>query len=154
MRSTISTFRKAGCSASTLLMLSAALGCGPGSATVSGRVTYNGTPLTRGDILIYGANGKVQSGPIGTDGHYTIFKAPVGDVKVAVAASRPSTPPPTSPGMRRIKGVMKHPRSAHNPSPSPVKVVPIPERYKDPDKSGLSFTLKSGEQTINLDLTP
>jgi hypothetical protein len=131
-----------------LLVLLAALGCGSGSATVSGKVTYKGEPLPAGSVAIYGANGKVQSGPIGADGTYTISKAPVGDVKMAVVT------PNASPVTRKIKGEVKHPGATDGASSSPIKVVPIPDRYKDPDKSGLNFTLKSGEQTINLDLTP
>jgi hypothetical protein len=147
----ISTLRRAGCLASALLVLLAAVGCGPGSATVSGRVTYKGAPLPSGDVLIYGANGKVQSGPIGADGNYAIYKAPVGDVKMAVVPPNPSSQMMLP---RQVKGARKHPGATDDASMPPIKVVPIPERYNDPDKSGLNFTLKSGEQTIDLDLTP
>jgi hypothetical protein len=135
--------------ASALLVLLAALGCGSGSATVSGKVTYKGEPLPAGSVAIYGANGKVQSVTIGTDGTYTISKAPVGDVKMTVVTPNPS------PGAQQSKGATrKHPGAEDTASSPPLKVVPIPERYTDPDKSGLNFTLKPGEQTINLDLTP
>jgi hypothetical protein len=45
-------------------------------------------------------------------------------------------------------------RRSRNPPPSlpAIKFVPIPNRYKEPDKSGLNFTLKPGAQTINLEL--
>jgi hypothetical protein len=137
-----------GWSASALLVLLAALGCSSGSATVSGKVTYKGEPLPAGSVAIYGANGRVQSGPIAGDGTYTIAKAPVGDVKMTVVTPNPS--PETRQG-KRGRDPIKHPGAA---DAAPIKVVPIPDRYKEPDKSGLNFTLKSGEQTINLDLTP
>jgi hypothetical protein len=142
-----------------LLLLLTALGCGSGSATVSGRVTYKGEPLTAGDIIIYGANGKIDSGPISADGTYAIYKAPVGDVKIAVLTPKPLPPQrPPGPGVRKDQGERTRKRifkEAVPPAPTvppPVKVVPIPDRYKEPDKSGLNFTLKPGEQTIDLDL--
>jgi hypothetical protein len=148
--------RLGGCSA-VLLLLMAVTGCGSGTADISGRVTYQGKPLPAGAVIIHGANGKVQSGPISADGTYAIYKAPVGDVKIAVVTPKPPPPQPAAtPGMKRSKGGgRKHPGAAEAHPPPPVdKFVPIPERYKDPEQSGLTFTLKSGSQTIDLDLQP
>ena len=36
----------------------------------------------------------------------------------------------------------------------PDVVVPIPDKYAEPDTSGLTFTVKRGEQTHNITLTP
>jgi hypothetical protein len=134
-----------------LLVLLTALGCG-GSANVSGKVTYKGEPLPWGNVVIYGANGKIESGQISPDGTYAVHKAPVGEVKMAVIVSNPS--PKTPPGQTLGKGPKTRPPRRLPPPPDlpPIKFVPIPDRYKEPDQSGLNFTLKSGEQTIDLDL--
>src|SRR5262249_15289796 len=148
--------RRVGCLTSALLVLLTALGCGSGSATVSGRVTYQGEPLTAGDLIIYGANGQIQSGQISADGTYAIYKAPVGDVKMAVLTPKdlPAQRPPEPGGVWQGKkgGRKKTLIKEEFKPPPPVKVVPIPDRYKEPDKSGLNFTLKRGEQTIDLNL--
>jgi hypothetical protein len=150
-----STLRRVGCLTSALLVLLTALGCGPGSATVSGRVTYQGEPLTAGDLIIYGANGQIQSGQISADGTYAIYKAPVGDVKMAVLTPKelpPQRPEPAGVPQGKKGGRKKTLVNVEVPAPPPVKIVPIPDRYKEPDKSGLNFTLKRGEQTIDLNL--
>lgn len=150
MPSMISALRRVACPASVLLALLAALGCG-GSATVSGKVTYKGEPLPWGSVVIYGADGKVESGRISPDGAYAVHKAPVGDVKMAVIVSDPS--PRKASEMQLGAGAKKRTmRPPGIPDVPAIKFVPIPDRYKEPDQSGLNFTLKSGAQTIDLDL--
>jgi hypothetical protein len=130
------------------------MGCGGGgTATVSGKVTYKGEPVTAGYVTYYGADGKTDSGRIDADGHYTVYKAPVGDVKVAVLTSDPKRRVPSG-GLSKGKQASKHPDSEITASDQVGKFVAIPPRYKDPDKSGLAFTVKSGSQVINLELNP
>jgi len=52
---------------------------------------------------------------------------------------------------------MSHPRSpgADEPKEQPIKgkYVPIPAQYADPGTSGLTFTVKSGSQTHDIELS-
>jgi|SRR5262249_43502466 len=142
---------------SVLLLLAAVPGCGEGgTATVSGKVVYKGAPVTFGAVAIYGADGKTASGRIDADGHYTVEKVPIGDVKVAVLTPNPTTPKVFSKGgfKSKSKGKVKDSDSEVPNLGSVGKFVAIPARYKEPDQSGLTFTIKSGSQTIDLELKP
>jgi hypothetical protein len=143
-----------------LLLFLFFVGCGGGTtATVSGKVIYQGEPVTAGYVAFYGVDGKVDSGRIDADGHYTVYKAPVGDVKVAVLTADPTRKPPSG-GLSKGKqtgGLTKGkpPSDTEITVPERVgKFVAIPAHYKNPDQSGLAFTVKSGAQTIDLELNP
>ena len=127
---------------SRMLLLCAVLGlcgCG-GKATVTGVVTYKGTPLPSGTVTFYGEKKEVVSGPIGTDGRYTVSKVPFGTVKITV-----STP-------TVLKDTKKLPPAKDVVKVPPVKVVPIPPKYSDPAKSGLTCTVTSNPQEHPIDL--
>ena len=55
-----------------LLPVLAACGCGRSEATLRGRVTVQGKPLTTGTVLFLGSDNRVATGSIGPDGHYNI----------------------------------------------------------------------------------
>jgi hypothetical protein len=140
------------------LALLAGLGCGSSTGTVTGKVTFNGQPVTSGSVVFHGADGRVDSGLLDTQGNYTITRAPVGTVKVAVMAAKSSTKVVgggAPPGPPAGKGKLKQgPDSTEKPIPATVEKSPIPERYYDPEKSGLVYTVTSGTQVIDIDLKP
>src|SRR5437016_6252132 len=83
----------------------APLGCGGGTGTVTGKVTYNGEPLPSGIVLFTNADGKgTQEAEVQPDGSYKVERVPAGLARVAVittpsvgeAAGRRG--PPGSPG--------------------------------------------------------
>src|SRR5262245_65973426 len=67
-----------------------ALVCGCGSsnpnipATISGRVTYKGTPLPGGNMLFTSQGGGAYPASIGVNGEYTGRGFPVGDMTVTI----------------------------------------------------------------------
>lgn len=141
-----------------LVFLSAA-GCGGATAIVSGKVTYEGKPVTSGYVAFYSADGQTVTGRIDDEGQYTVSKAPVGDVKVAVFTTDPAQKPPRQllANGKQGGGPSKGKAPPEEETMEPVragKFVAIPSRYKDPEQSGLNFTVKSGPQTIDLDLKP
>src|SRR5262249_59053460 len=69
-------------------ILLAVCACGSETATVTGKVTFQDKPVTSGSVVFYGDNGQVDSGLLDAEGKYTIARAPVGVVKVAVLASK------------------------------------------------------------------
>ena len=115
-------------------------------AEVSGRVLYKNKPVTGGSVAFVASDGFASSGVIDEKGNYTI-SAPVGDVRIGVdnrgvgqkpmaaaskGAGRPDAEPPTP-----IKGTYRQ----------------IPEKYYDPSTSGLTYTVKSGPQTHDIELS-
>ena len=135
-----------------LLVPLGASGCGPG--TVSGTVSYKGKLLRGGNVLFVGAAGKSSvSASIQDDGTYTLTGVPTGAVTVCVetASLKPVWGPPARhykapPGMQAPGGLTE--------APPPKHYVPIPDKYGKPDQSGLSYAVKSGRQTYDINLPP
>lgn len=126
-----------------IAMLAFANGChAPTTGEVSGKATFQGQPIGWGTIAMIDAKEVVGSGVIRA-GLYKIPKAPLGPCKVTVIAH---PPPPQLAQFGSTK--------ATGNSSQPAAFVPLPERYQDPEKSGLSFTVKTGQQVYDIDLKP
>jgi hypothetical protein len=124
--------------ASALIFLAVVVlsGCSAGgnnAAVVSGTVTYKSKPLPAGTITFHGADGKIGSGKLGTDGRYAVSNAPLGPVKISIL-----TPPATSKDPAAVAGSTS---------------VVLPPHYADPDKSLLTFKVEPGSQVHHIDLS-
>jgi hypothetical protein len=113
-------------------------GCGGKHGTVSGKVTYQGQPLTSGLVIFVDRDGKVtQPAGIEVDGSYAADKVPVGPMAVCVET---------------------HPLSGGDGGPNTAKdqlrprYVPLPTRYKDAKQSGLSLDVKPGQNVYDIEL--
>jgi hypothetical protein len=128
----------------SLFLALALLGCGPSVTEVSGTVTFKDRRLTSGSVIFVGQDGESSSSAIAEDGSYQIENAPVGPVRIAVA-SHPREPP----GLKRPPGQAAPLRE--DPKDGTVK---IPKKYEDHKTSDLSYTVKRGSNTFNIDLEP
>ena len=150
------------------VLLALTAGCSS-SATVSGKVSYKGEPLQSGIVLFVADNGWTGSSSINPDGTYSIPKAPPGQVKIAVDTLQPAqgADRPGMMGSGPMKGpppgmTMVPPKDANVPKEvfekSPLynapklKIVPIPDKYKKVETSGLTYEVKRGKQEHNIDL--
>lgn len=127
----------------TLLAL-AAIGCG-GYGDVSGKVTYKGKALVWGTVQFEGSDNMIRQGNINSDGTYEISHVATGEAKVAVSSINPK-----SSDFQLRRPQEGGPRA--NPRPEVKGWFPIPEKYDRPYKSGLTYTIKSGENQIDIDL--
>lgn len=148
------------------VLLLSALPCltGCGSSKVSGKVTYQGKTVPGGLVVFHGANNWTGNSPIEQDGSYTIVKPPPGPVKITVDTSsmRPVQLPRNVPGMENMPGAKgkmppNMPEEAkknplYNPELNAGRYLAIPANYADPEKSGLSYEVKSGPQTHDIKL--
>ena len=118
-----------------------------GAATVSGRVTYRGQPVRVGTVLIEGRDGIARTAAI-TDGTYAVPGVPVGPCRVAVLS-----PLPAQAGAGQLPDKDKQgpgrPAGRRSPPPGWVK---LPERYGDPEKSGLGCDVGRGTTTYDVEL--
>lgn len=106
----------------------------PPKTTVVGKVTYNSQPLTGGSINFVGADGFGQAS-IEKDGSYQMVDPPTGPVKASVRSMSISL-------QKKDKGdKMKW-----------VTKSLIPTKFNDPERSGLRYTIRSGQQEIHIDL--
>jgi hypothetical protein len=114
----------------------ALLGCGGSGGSmksvVTGKVTFNGAPVPAGTVTFIAQNteGTTMMSAI-DNGTYRIPNFPPGEVKISVQGpGRPSNPEDKTPR------------------------VTLPEKYLNVMTSGLTYTVKTGQQTHDLNLTP
>ena|SRR5437588_766530 len=117
------------------------IGCGPGRGDITGKVSYQGKPLRSGTVSVLGSDGVPKSGLINQDGTYTIHDAPAGSIKALVTSADPGESQPAV----RIQGTPQ-------PKVDRSGWFAIPEKYGDFEKSGLTFELKSGPNTWDIDM--
>lgn len=128
-----------------------ACGCGARTATVAGRVTFVGQPVSGGSVIVYCSDKQIARGIIGVDGTYSIPNVPYGACAVTVQA------PPRGPLGLRLQ--QTPPPASDGPIPPTVESsaparLAIPLRYAVPEESGLSLVIDRGLVTYDLDLKP
>lgn len=134
-------------------VLSLAFVCSPGcspslpTATVVGCVTYNGMPVTSGDVVMIGGDGRpALPERVRADGTFTIGRVLPGRVKVGFFNPPPPALPQISSAAAAEDKELKQMREL-------VKLyVPTPKKYADPEQSGLLFDLKAGHNECNIEL--
>lgn len=118
-----------------------AIGCGRGD--VAGKVTYNGKPLVWGTVQMEGSDKLVKYGNIETDGTFLVEDLPTGEAKVAVSSINPNS------SDFQVRGTENRPAK---PRPQIKGWFPIPAEYQDLSKAKLSYTVKRGQNTYEIDL--
>lgn len=155
------------------LIAALAAGCG-GKANPKGKVTYQGKPVVWGSVTLVDSTGMYHQGEIDLQGNYSIDGVPTGPVKIGV-----HSPKPEDPGGRGGKGGkgapiggvagkgaadIEDPREKffasqggkknvepEKPRPPAGAWFPIPEKFSDPQTSGLTGDVKSGTP-LDIDL--
>lgn len=155
--------KRAALGGSLVLAFSAAVlvGCGtdasrPKLGRVSGKVTYNGQPVTKGIVSFVprggpGAEtGQSATGEIGSDGSYTLTTFENGDGAVlgehtVLVMAREEDP--------AIKGHgMPIPNAKGKITIKPAKSL-VPEKYATAANSPLRYTVKEGSNPYDIELT-
>jgi hypothetical protein len=136
---------------SSLLVAAAVLagisGCGPGKASVGGKVTYKGKPLAMGTVFMSGSDGVAVTAAINADGTYRIDSMVPGLTKVGV-----SSPKPVSPQIVAQARKGRPPAPNAPPPQDAANWFEVPEKYVDPRTSELTVTLKPGDNVHNIEL--
>jgi hypothetical protein len=135
------------------LALALVLGCGPGSqrsASLSGKVSYKGQPVTGGNMTLFFGNTAYPVG-LGADGTYSAIQLPEGDATVTVETETLSPNRPTY-GGKGGKGGMSSPPPQGSGGVAGT-YVKIPAEYASKDKSDLKVTLKRGKNQKDFELT-
>jgi hypothetical protein len=126
----------------SLLLFAVLSGCGPagkdGKAVVKGTVTIGGSLANSGQVTFTIGNESL-SGMIDPQGNYSVVGLTPGEAKVTVTNLSIPTAPIT-PGMPGAENVV-------------TKPIPIPAKYGNVETSGLTFTVKKGENTYNIELS-
>jgi len=132
-------------------------GCGGGTGSVSGTVTYKPKgKVASGTVMILAADGKPRYGEIGADGSYSVADVPAGKCKVTV--SSPDTSGQVNrgaegpPGRPTIQGGREPAGGKGAKAAPPSGWFAIPEKYGDAANSGLSVDVQRGTTTHNIEL--
>ena len=124
-------------------------GCGPKGpavATVKGRITAAGKPLTSGVVMYQSENGNLAlTAEIGPQGEYQVKTydspgLPPGKYKVAVKPAAPKTDQP--------------PLAGDALTAQPFTDKNIPEKYHSLESSGLSTNVTLEDKSYDFDLAP
>jgi hypothetical protein len=125
---------------------------------VSGKVMYNGKPLPGGQVTFLTSKGYTFTSVIDPEGNYKL-RAGVGEARIAVdnqmlkTSNEPPRPSLTNhPGMKPPPGAKVEEKKSAGPTITGT-YVSIPEKYRSPDESGLTFTVTKGSQTHDIELS-
>jgi hypothetical protein len=132
----VTVVRPAAWLASAILAVSLSR-CGNGTATLSGKVTYRGRPVTSGSIVVLNADGTAKSGVIQPDGTYSVAGVGRGHVRLAVISPDPAHGRSvlTVEANRARAGQKRTHAVAYRPKTS--SWFPLPRELGDPQSSGL-----------------
>jgi len=136
-----------------ICLLVFAVGCQTGKpksaqyVDVTGKVTYQGKPVTGGQVSFFNDQGFNNNGVIDENGNYKI-SSPVGNVKIMVDNRM------LRQGQREAAKMGAGPRpGGEQPNPIKGKFMRLPEKYSAPDKTDLTYTVSNGPQTHDIELT-
>lgn len=157
------------------LVVPLAIGCGGGKGKVTGNVTVDNKPLPGGTITFHPSKGNAASGEI-IDGQYTVTGVPTGNARVSVSTAYLKqeadalgmanqnmsmsmggrTPPRDIPPEARAaleKEKQRADESIQKSKELRARYRPIPEKYANPDSSGITLSVKSGTNPFDLSLS-
>jgi len=121
-------------------------GCGGGTGSVSGKVMYNGTALPYGSVQFMTPGGAFVS-EIGSDGSYSLSSLPIGSATISVTCQDPKY----ADYMKQLSASGRDPKIP-KPKGRPEDYSKIPSKYSDFNTSGLTYEVKSGAHTYNIEL--
>lgn len=120
-------------------------------ADVVGKVTYEGEPLTSGNVKLYASDGVPRDASINADGTYRFREIPYGPARFAVYCMRAELVE----HMQQLAGrggrggeIVTTP----DPEIEPEDFSIIPLRYSDPQQSGLTLEVDGPRCSFDLKL--
>ena len=131
------------------ILLAAVCGCGKSTATVTGKVTYQGRVVSYGSVIFLSANKTARSGVISPDGSYTVDGVALGPVSIAVISHDPSK------GRSVLRDHKPAQPGSQGTAPQEAALkrwFPLPRTFENPLTSGLGCTLASGRVSHDIDL--
>jgi hypothetical protein len=127
-----------------LAVMVGALGCSKGGSgpknAVSGKVTLGGKPVA-GEVIFVGSGNKEVKALIATDGTYSVTDPAPGDNDVLVKSMLLGGTAPPKDMMKDMK------------APVGTGGTPAPAKYAQRG-NGLKFTVTTGQQKYDIELTP
>ena len=114
-------------------------------ATLEGTVTYRGQKLSFAAIFVKGPDAMAQ-GKVGEDGRYKVENVPLGEVEIGVNTSASKGDYMSLSMAQSYKG----PEGKGKARASLPRFIDVPERYADPETSGIKTTVQKGDNTYDI----
>ena len=111
------------------------------NAVLEGTITYNGDPVPNALVIVAGTSFSATSF-LSTPGKYQVQNAPLGDVKIAVNTAAAA-------GRMRAQ-VMAQSKGKPAPGASAPGLIAIPEKFANPESSGITTNIKEGSNTFDI----
>jgi hypothetical protein len=111
-------------------------------ATLTGKVTYQGKPVSVGAIYFHGPAGEVAMGNLTDTGTFVATDIPVGEVRVSLRVQDPGV------YSQQLQGAGG--RGAKTRPKDEDKVTSVPAKYSDPATSGLAYTITPGLTALDV----
>jgi hypothetical protein len=128
-------------------------GCGENfpRGKVSGKITYQGQPLTGTTMIFIGKDNMTYRAELNDQGAYSLDNIPLGQIKVAFQQALPQMPRKADPVLTG-KGASEKKDDLVPPSQPIMPKFQLPAQYANPATSGVSFELKQPVQEWSIDL--
>ncbi len=135
------------------IVLVSATGCGEKfpRGKVSGKITYQGQPLTGTTMIFLTKDNMTYRAELDKEGGYSLDNIPLGPVKVSFQQAMPRVPKKADPDLSGKAGSEKKDSIVPPSEPIMPKFV-LPVEYANPTASGVSFELKQPVQEWSIDL--
>lgn len=115
-------------------------------ATLEGTIKYGDEDVHYAMIQVMGAN-TAATGTVGEDGRYRVDNAPIGEVRIGVNTAAAMG---TYQSRMMASGVYKGPEAKGKGKVIGLKFVAVPNKYFNPDMSGIKTTVKQGSNTFDI----
>lgn len=136
-------------------------GCGRSlgpEGEVSGKVTLKGKPLPGGQVTFLTPKGYTFTGVIDPQGNYKL-RVPAGEARIAVDnRTLLKSNNSSMPDLRHPPGIKPPPGAKVDEAPKSPSTditgtyVPLADKYRSPDASGLTYTVTTGSQTHDIEI--
>jgi hypothetical protein len=142
--------RAPGCVAALVLTTSLA-GCGGSTATLSGKVSYQGKTETSGSVIVVNEDGTAESGVIQPDGTYSVTGVKRGRVKIGVLSPEPAR------ARSIVKSEAPRPKGTGKMTAAERKAIdtgwfPIPRQLGKPDTSDIACDVAAAHVEFDIEM--
>jgi hypothetical protein len=130
------------------ILVLTACGCSR-TATVTGKVTYQGRPVVHGFVTFLSAQETARSGVIQPDGSYTVENVPLGRMRITVFSRNPAKGRST---VRVEQPAETGDKKAGSGKPTVAGWFPLPPKFEAVATSGLTCTVDARTMRHDLEL--
>jgi len=135
-------------------LLALTLGCSR-SGRLTGTVMYQDRPVVSGTVTLVASDGVTHQAIIHPDGSFELTGVSSGIAKVAITSPDPVQQAKQIEAVQRSRasGTTQPKKSSPQTAAAPTGWFPLPDRFADPEQSGITLDIRGGRNTLPIALT-